>query len=383
MIFMNENLPLGIYVHYPFCVRKCPYCDFVSYSKAQCGIADEDYLFALLNEFKIKEPFVKGRTFRSIYFGGGTPSLFKPSCIGTLLETLSSYIDTGTEISMEANPGTVTKKLLKAYHDAGINRLSLGVQSFTDRALKALGRIHDSKSSFSACESAQSIFDNFNIDLMHGLPGQSINEALYDLQCALDFSCTHLSWYELTIEEDTAFGTNPPALPDEDLLIATENEGFSFLNSNDYQRYEISAFHHGKPCQHNTNYWSFGDYLGLGAAAHSKLKIGSVTYRQSNYEDVPQYLKDVYLLKESGDVRLQVVADSDLPFEFMLNRLRLLKETGIEEFSKTTGLDFNKVKPQLLKAQQLGLLYLNDTGYGLTEHGKWHLNEILKMFLDS
>ena len=383
MIFMNENLPLGIYVHYPFCMRKCPYCDFVSYSKAQCGIADEDYLFALLNEFKIKEPFVKGRTFRSIYFGGGTPSLFKPSCIGTLLETLSSYIDTGTEISMEANPGTVTKKLLKEYHDAGINRLSLGVQSFTDRALKALGRIHDSKSSFSACESAQSIFDNFNIDLMHGLPGQSINEALYDLQCALDFSCTHLSWYELTIEEDTAFGTNPPALPDEDLLIAIENEGFSFLKSKNYQRYEISAFHHGKPCQHNTNYWSFGDYLGLGAAAHSKLKIGSVTYRQSNNEDVPQYLKDVYSLKGSGDVRLQVVADSDLPFEFMLNRLRLLKETGIEEFSKTTGLDFNKVKPQLLKAQQLGLLYLNDTGYGLTEHGKWHLNEILKMFLDS
>ncbi len=376
---MIEKLPLGLYVHYPWCIRKCPYCDFNSHPKKSSGFTDEAYLESLIREFEDNLQYVDGREFLSVYFGGGTPSLFSPNLMKKLIDRISPYLNTDTEISMEANPGTVSYDLLKAYKDIGINRISLGVQSFNDKSLKALGRIHDSKAAIESCENVKKAeFNNFNIDIMHGLPMQDSNLALDDLKRAIDLGANHLSWYELTIEEDTYFGIHPPKLPAEDELAQIEQDGFSLLEQNNFNRYEVSGYTRDRRCLHNQNYWYFGDYLGIGAGAHSKIKLGSKTYRKANEQKPSDYIQAI----RDKKLCFKEVSAENLPFEFMLNRLRIFDRVNIDEFSVTTGLDFSVVKDRLIKAKELGLLNLDESSYGLTDLGRWMLNDILEMFLD-
>lgn len=376
---MIEKLPLGLYVHYPWCIRKCPYCDFNSHPKKSSGCTDEAYLESLIREFEDNLQYVDGREFLSVYFGGGTPSLFPPNLMKKLIDRISPYLNADTEISMEANPGTVSYDLLKSYKDIGINRISLGVQSFNDKSLKALGRIHDSKAAIESCENVKKAdFNNFNIDIMHGLPMQDSTLALDDLKRAIDLGANHLSWYELTIEEDTYFGIHPPKLPAEDELAQIEQDGFSLLEQNNFNRYEVSGYTRDRRCLHNQNYWYFGDYLGIGAGAHSKIKLGSKTYRKANEQKPLDYIQAI----RDKKLCFKEVSAENLPFEFMLNRLRIFDRVNIDEFSVTTGLDFSVVKDRLIKAKELGLLNLDESSYGLTDLGRWMLNDILEMFLD-
>lgn len=369
-------LPLSLYIHYPWCRRKCPYCDFNSYVKPDVQALDESYLEALLADYESLKPYVDKRNFISIYFGGGTPSLFAPKLMGKLLESLADKISATTEISMEANPGTVDYKMLCEYRALGVNRLSLGVQSFNDHSLKRLGRIHNAETAKEACKLAlKAGFDNFNIDIMHGLPDQSVKEAMDDLNIAVGLGCEHLSWYELTLEEDTLFGKHPPCLPDEEILADIEEAGFIFLDKQGFKRYEISGFFKNKPCRHNLNYWYFYDYAGIGAGAHSKFFINNNTYRRSNIEDPKAFIEG-----KNNDVYL--VPAEDVPFEFMLNRLRIFNRIDLDEFTQTTALDKEIILPKLRDAQKLGLLDFDKNSYFLTSFGKRMLNDILELFLD-
>lgn len=375
---MTNQLPLGLYVHYPWCKRKCPYCDFNSHPKNESLITDKSYLNVLLQDFQENLTYIDNRKFLSVYFGGGTPSLLAPNLMALLLKEISPYVTSDTEISMEANPGTVDKDRLKDYKDIGINRISLGVQSFNDKSLKLLGRIHDGKTALNACKAiVEAGFDNFNLDIMHGLPLQHNQEALEDLNKALDTGCNHLSWYELTIEEDTYFGAHPPKLPNEDELSLIEESGFELLAKANFERYEVSGYTKNKRCLHNQNYWYFGDYLGIGAGAHSKVRLGDITYRRANAENPHDYMSQV----DEGDNYFYQVKRDELPFEFMLNRLRIFDDVKLEEFFNTTNLDFNVVRDKLLKAKAQGLLQMDDTHYRLTELGRWMLNDILELFL--
>ncbi len=376
---MTDNLPVGLYIHYPWCVRKCPYCDFNSYPGKNISSAQKRaYVDALIEDFRSFEPYLGSKKLLSVYFGGGTPSLLGADLALDIIEAIRSNIDDKTEISMECNPGTVDFALLKDYHDIGVNRLSVGVQSFDDALLKRLGRIHNANQAITCCEDVlKAGFDNFNIDIMHGLPGQDEKLALSDLKTATSLGCNHLSWYELTLEEDTAFGRNPPKLPSEDVLADIERSGFEYLKEQGFKRYEVSGFTRDRRCLHNQNYWYFGDYIGIGAGAHSKLKRGMVTRRREN-----RALPDDYILqvKNAHDDFFEVKA-SDLPFEFMLNRLRIFDDVRLDEFEETTGLPFSVVEPKLREAQRLLLLDFTSTHYHLTEKGRWMLNEILEMFL--
>lgn len=376
---MTATLPIGLYVHYPWCVRKCPYCDFNSYPLKERSCTEDSYLDALLSDFSSFEKYMEGRSFVSVYFGGGTPSLFSPKNMEKVLKRISSYISDSTEISMEANPGTVDLELLKSYLSIGVNRISVGVQSFNDLSLKSLGRIHNSKDAVSCCENViKAGFKNFNIDLMHGLPRQTVQMALDDISQAVALGCNHMSWYELTIEEDTAFGSNPPVLPSEDTLSDIEEKGFELLLENGFRRYEVSGFTKDKRCIHNQNYWYFGDYIGIGAGAHSKLKIGDDTFRNANLEIPSEYISQI----KNNSLKLTRVNADALPFEFMLNRLRIFDDVKTGEFESATGLLFDVVRDKLEKASGLGLLEMNRDYYKLTEKGRWMLNDILEMFLD-
>ncbi|WP_406017781.1 radical SAM family heme chaperone HemW [Succinivibrio sp.] len=376
---MASELPVGLYVHYPWCVRKCPYCDFNSYPIRDRDCTENKYLEALLSDFSSFEEYLEGRSLLSVYFGGGTPSLFSPFEMEKVIKRISPYLTEKTEISMEANPGTVDLDLLKSYRDIGINRISIGVQSFNDVSLKLLGRIHSSEDAVVCCENViRAGFDNFNIDIMHGLPKQNASMALDDIRMAVDFGCNHLSWYELTIEEDTAFGNNPPVLPSEDTLSEIEERGFELLASLGFNRYEVSGYTKDRRCLHNQNYWYFGDYIGIGAGAHSKLKIGNDTFRNANPQIPSEYISKVL----NSQLKLSKVNPEDLPFEFMLNRLRIFDDVRYSEFENTTGLSFEKVRDKLENSQSLGLIIMDKESYRLTEKGRWMLNDILEMFLD-
>lgn len=376
---MSSELPVGLYVHYPWCVRKCPYCDFNSYPIKERNCTEDKYVQALLSDFSSFEEYLNGRSLLSVYFGGGTPSLFSPSEMEKIIKRISPYLTDKTEISMEANPGTVDLDLLKKYRGIGVNRISIGVQSFNDVSLKLLGRIHSSKDAVVCCENVISAgFDNFNIDIMHGLPKQTVSMALDDINRAVDLGCNHLSWYELTIEEDTAFGLNPPVLPSEDALSEIEERGFELLDSKGFNRYEVSGYTKDRRCLHNQNYWYFGDYIGIGAGAHSKLKIGDDTFRNANPEIPSEYISKVL----NTPLELSRVNPEDLPFEFMLNRLRIFDDIKYSEFETATGLSFETVREKLEESQSLGLLIMEKESYRLTEKGRWMLNDILEMFLD-
>lgn len=375
---MIDLLPVSLYIHYPWCIRKCPYCDFNSYPKNKSVCTDESYLNALILDFKQNINLISNRKFNAVYFGGGTPSLFSPKLMEKLMHEISPYCEENCEISMEANPGTVSLESLIDYRSLGVNRISLGVQSFDDRELKLLGRIHDSKAAIEACNNViKAGFDNFNIDIMHGLPEQTTQKALADIKIAASLGCNHLSWYELTLEEDTYFGSNPPKLPNEDNLADIEEQGFVLLKELGFNRYEVSGYTKDRRCQNNLNYWFFYDYFGIGAGAHSKIQIGDKTCRRGNPQKPSSYIEEVKNKKNN----FFEVKKSDLPFEFMLNRLRVFDETKYDEFETTTRLNFSTVKDKLEKAKGEGLLRFSDTGYALTDKGRWMLNDILELFL--
>lgn len=375
---MIDLLPVSLYIHYPWCIRKCPYCDFNSYPKNKSVCTDESYLNALIIDFKQNINLISNRKFNAVYFGGGTPSLFSPKLMEKLMHEISPYCEENCEISMEANPGTVSLESLKDYRSLGVNRISLGVQSFDDRELKLLGRIHDSKAAIEACNNViKAGFDNFNIDIMHGLPEQTTQKALADIKIAASLGCNHLSWYELTLEEDTYFGSHPPKLPNEDNLADIEDQGFVLLKELGFNRYEVSGYTKDRRCQNNLNYWFFYDYFGIGAGAHSKIQIGDKTCRRGNPQKPSSYIEEVKNKKNN----FFEVKKSDLPFEFMLNRLRVFDETKYDEFENTTRLNFSTVKDKLEKAKGEGLLRFSDTGYALTDKGRWMLNDILELFL--
>lgn len=373
---MQNNLSL--YIHYPYCVRKCPYCDFNSHaiSKAYQNF-DKLYLECLKKEFDSFLPYFDGRKIISVFFGGGTPSLASIELIQGILEYVKQYLAPNSEITIEANPGTVLERKLQDLYECGINRISIGVQSFSDLNLQNLGRIHNSEQAIRAILLAKKVgFKNINLDIMHGLMDQDVKGALYDLEMAVSFEPSHISWYELTIEEDTYFGSHQPILPNENQLYDIEQYGFEFLQAHKFDRYEISAFcRDQKRCIHNQNYWLFGDYIGLGAGAHSKISFLNRTYRKANFE-----LPNVYL-ENFAKTNLSVVKKADLPFEYMLNRLRLFGKISFEHYIKTTALDLDTIKPKLHQAEDLGLLSLDDESYELTPKGKIMLNDILELFL--
>jgi putative oxygen-independent coproporphyrinogen III oxidase len=369
-------LPAGLYVHYPFCVRKCPYCDFFSLPEGPCRSRDRAYLKALCDDFDNQLGYLNGRKLQSVYLGGGTPSLCDPEFTGMLIEHVRPHLSDGCEISMEANPGTTDRAKLEDFLEAGVNRLSLGVQSFDDRMLKALGRIHNGAQARRAVEDAlEAGFTNLNLDIMHGLPGQDPEMALSDLRTACSYPATHLSWYELTIEEGTRFGEHPPKLPDEDDLADIEEKGFPFLASSGFERYEVSAFaRNGIKCLHNCNYWLFGDYLGIGAGASGKVFVDGRTLRRACPEDPQAFVEG-----RRGDY--EEVPARELPFEFMLNRLRLYGDVGAPEFEKSTGLPFETIRAELEKAAELKCIELEGRTFRLTAFGRLMLNDVLELFL--
>lgn len=474
-LLLNSH-DISLYVHYPFCVHKCPYCDFASLSLGADEGRDRLYIDLLSKEFELKKDLLLGRKLVSLYIGGGTPSLCSPKELGRLLEAVGPYLAEGAEISLEANPGTIDLNRLKDLRAVGFNRISIGVQSFNDQALKRLGRIHDSNEAIAACKNAVLAgFENYNLDIMHGLPKQDAALALSDLKTALEMESTHLSWYELTLEEGTLFGDKPPKLPDEEVLFAIEQEGFELLDKAGFEHYEVSGYNlKGEfRCLHNQNYWLYGDYLGIGAAAHQKVTLlnpklsallssSSTTSSQSdlspaklfsdanllsnfayqlaahesdsseneqacyeisrsvNPEDYKQYMD--LCLKSSGELNIDcdlvsnvkssndaslvdaqetmaetldsevkgsgvlaytTVEGEEIPFEFMLNRLRLFDDKiTSKEYLLHTGMPLKKLEKQLSAMASRGLIELDpDLSFKLTSEGKIMLNDAIAEFL--
>jgi len=381
----REALPLSLYVHVPWCVRKCPYCDFNSH-QARGEIPEDDYIAALIADLEAALPLVWGRRVSSIFFGGGTPSLLSGAALEKLLVAIRMRIAVlpEAEISLEANPGTVEAEKFDAFRRAGVNRLSLGIQSFDTDHLRALGRIHDGDEARRAIETAATHFDNFNLDLMYGLPGQSIEQARRDLECALAFAPPHLSCYQLTLEPNTAYAAAPPDLPESDLCADMQDAIEARLAEAGYTHYETSAFARpGRQCRHNLNYWTFGDYLGIGAGAHSKLTVpgtdGWQVRRQMRWKQPKQYHERV---ASGGAVQEEFcVTDEDLPFEFMMNALRLNQGFDASLYALRAGLPLSGVENTLAEAEQDGLITRQDGRIAPTVRGRRFLNLLLQRFL--
>ncbi len=350
--------PLSLYIHVPWCVKKCPYCDFNSHAQSSKGIPEKEYVDALLEDFRQELPKVQGRKLSTIFVGGGTPSLLSPEAYQALFSALAEHVTFADdiEITLEANPGTYEHGRFKGYFEAGVNRLSLGVQSFQNEKLKALGRIHSAEEAIAAIKALKSDgIDNFNIDLMHGLPGQSNDDALYDLQTAISLQPAHISWYQLTIEPNTVFYSKTPVLPEDETLWAIQEAGQKLLGGNGYQQYEISAYSQsGRRAKHNLNYWQFGDYIGIGAGAHGKwtcLKSGRICRNWKTR--MPQ---DYLSADKSFQAGQRTLNKDELPLEFMMNALRLHDGVPAELYGQRTGLPFSTVQQSLLKANEKGLM---------------------------
>ncbi len=379
----NAPIPLALYIHFPWCVRKCPYCDFNSHQSPD-ALPEDAYVQALIQDLTLHLPQIWGRPIHSIFMGGGTPSLFSPRALEQLFSQLFSLLNLSPqiEITLEANPGRSDFEKFKGYRELGINRLSIGIQSFEDTHLATLGRIHDSNAARAAIHAAQEAgFDNFNLDLMFGLPGQSVAQGLQDLQTALSFNPTHLSWYELTLEPNTPFYHKPPVLPTEPIMENLFEEGQSYLHSQGFRPYEVSAYTANKPSRHNLNYWQFGDYLGIGAGAHSK--ITDVNTRQITRIVKHKHPK-AYLQAQATEQFIQEstqVPDKDLPFEFMLNLLRLEKGFDKQLFLERTGLPWTVLTVPLAQATDRGLILETADTLSLTELGRRFRNDVIDLFL--
>lgn len=379
---LRELPPLALYVHFPWCIRKCPYCDFNSHEPKN-GFDEMAYVDALLRDLEFSLPEVWGRPLTSIFMGGGTPSLFSPQAMDAFLAGVRARmkLHPDAEITMEANPGTFEIERFRGYREAGINRLSIGIQSFDPKHLQALGRIHDGDEAKRAVEIALSHFDNVNLDLMYALPGQTLDQALSDLNTALSYGITHLSAYHLTIEPNTMFAAQTPKnLPDDEVSADMQEAIESRLASAGFDHYETSAFAKpGRHSRHNLNYWQFGDYVGIGAGAHGKISSHAGIVRQMRHKQPAAYLKavaDGAPLQSS-----QKVACADLPFEFMMNLLRLTGGFESRLFQERTGLPLASIRRQLDEAQAQGLL--DDDGAILrpTLKGQRFLNDLLTLFL--
>ncbi|MEI7106152.1 radical SAM family heme chaperone HemW [Pectobacterium versatile] len=371
--------PLSLYIHIPWCVQKCPYCDFNSHA-LKGDVPHQEYVDHLLADLDADLPLASGRELHSIFIGGGTPSLLSAEAMQALLDGVRARIPLtpDAEITMEANPGTVEADRFSGYQRAGVNRISIGVQSFDPQKLTRLGRIHGPDEAKRAAHLATGLgLRSFNLDLMHGLPDQSLDEALDDLRQAIALNPPHLSWYQLTIEPNTLFSSRPPTLPDDDALWDIYEQGHALLSAAGYQQYETSAYAKpGYQCQHNLNYWRFGDYLGIGCGAHGKLTFSDGRILRTVKVRHPRgYMQGTYLDKQHD------VANDDRPFEFFMNRFRLLEAAPREDFTAYTGLEEHSIRPQLDQALAQGYLTETATHWQITEHGKLFLNSLLELFL--
>lgn len=373
-------LPLALYVHVPWCVRKCPYCDFNSHEATT--IPEAEYVQALLRDLQQDAARAQGRVIQSIFIGGGTPSLFSADSYAQLLQAIDRIVPIASdaEITLEANPGTFELQKFRGFRAAGINRLSVGVQSFNPQQLAALGRIHNRDEAIRAIGAAREVgFERLNIDLMHGLPQQSVSDALADLQQAVELQPSHLSWYQLTIEPNTVFYSKPPRLPDDELLWDIDQAGKQFIAASGFNQYEISAYARpGFECAHNLNYWLFGDYLAIGAGAHGKitdLQTGTIT--RYNKTRLP---KDYLAADKPFTAQQTIVATDDLPFEFFMNAFRLNQPIPKALFEQRTGLALDVLRDPITAALNKGLITESPTHWQTTPQGQLFLNELLQLF---
>jgi oxygen-independent coproporphyrinogen-3 oxidase len=379
------HIPLALYIHIPWCIRKCPYCDFNSHNAPQ-GLPEKEYVQALLADLASELPHIWGRRLESIFIGGGTPSLFSAESIDELLCGIRTLLPfrPNIEVTMEANPGTFEQDKFREFREAGVNRLSMGIQSFNPQHLQALGRVHDREEALRAAEIARAAgFDNFNLDLMFGLPQQTLEQAMQDVQQAIGLQPTHLSWYQLTLEPNTLFYQQPPVLPDEDLLADMQVAGQQLLAASCYTQYEVSAYARpGRQCRHNRNYWEFGDYVAIGAGAHGKIThpAQASIIRYHKYRQPAEYMQQV----AQGSARSgeQVLTPRDLGFEFMLNALRLREGFAVSLFEARTGLAFQHIQAGLDQAVQRGLLTFDEENVRTTETGWQFLNGVMQLFLE-
>ena len=373
--------PLSLYVHFPWCVRKCPYCDFNSH-EAGSESAEQAYLSALRADLEQSLPLIWGRKIVSIFIGGGTPSLMSAAGLDQLMSDIRSLLplEPNAEITMEANPGTFEAEKFRSFATGGINRLSIGIQSFNDKHLKALGRIHDADEARRAIAIAQNCFENINLDLMYGLPEQTLAESENDLSTALSFETNHLSLYHLTMEANTVFAKYPPELPDDDATAAMQQMLIEKIAAAGYQNYEISAYARANQrARHNLNYWEFGDYLGIGAGAHSKISFPHRIIRQARYKQPDSYMQQTasgHAVYEEAEI-----SRDELGFEFMINALRLTDGFEVRQFSERTGLTLQSVESALNKAEAKGLLYRDHLKIAPTELGRRFLNDLQQIFL--
>ena len=374
--------PLSLYVHLPWCLKKCPYCDFNSHEMRVAELPEQRYIDALMADLEAALPLVWGRAVHSIFIGGGTPSLFSPQAIDRLLGSIRARLPLapGCEITLEANPGTFEKDRFRAFRSAGVTRLSVGVQSFNDGFLRTLGRVHDRSQALAAVEEAAQAFDTFNLDIMYALPGQTLGDLAQDMATALALAPPHISIYHLTIEPNTYFAKYPPVTPEDDtayemLDLITDMTGAAGL-----QRYEVSAYARtGHRCAHNLNYWQFGDYLGLGAGAHSKLSFAHRVVRQTRFREPRLYMDKAlagHCLAQDEDVRR-----ADLPFEFMLNALRLKEGFNLQQFCERTGLTMTAIQKGLDEAEHKGLIERDLVRVKPSVRGFDFLNDLQSLFL--
>ncbi len=376
--------PLALYIHIPWCLQKCPYCDFNSHAKA-ASLGESDYIKALLHDLDSQLPMVADRELISIFIGGGTPSLFSGDSIAWLLDGIRSRLTCvpDIEVTIEANPGAVDQEHFKVYGQAGVNRISIGVQSFVPEQLRALGRIHGPDEAIAAVSAAREAgIDNLNLDIMHGLPGQTQELAHQDMATAISLEPEHISYYQLTIEPNTQFHTSPPVLPGDDQLWEIETMGHELLEVVGYRKYEVSAFaKDGYECRHNRNYWEFGDYLGIGAGAHGKISdFSRKQVRRTRRPKSPEaYLKIAGFSDSSSNNKY--LTDHDLALEFMLNALRLEQGFSPRLFEQRTGLSLISIQKELNQAEARGLLVVSDDLISPTMIGKRFLNELLDIFM--
>lgn len=376
--------PLSLYVHLPWCIKKCPYCDFNSHEwrdNAQ-GMPEQRYIDALLADLEASLPLIWGRPVHSIFIGGGTPSLFEPASIDRLISGIRARLplEAEAEITMEANPGTFEKDRFKAFRAAGVTRLSIGVQSFNDAHLKALGRVHNSDQAMAAVAEAQSAFETFNLDVMYALPRQSLSDLTQDIQTALSFKPPHISIYHLTIEPNTMFAKHPPVLPEDDDAYAMMDLITEMTGAAGLQRYEVSAYAKpGHRCWHNLNYWQFGDYLGIGAGAHSKLSFAHRVMRYVRYREPQLYLAQA--LQGAPVTQFEEVAREDLPFEYMLNALRLKEGFSLADYMARTGLAMTSIQQGLANAEAKQLIARDLNRVWPTERGFDFLSDLQALFL--
>lgn len=377
------SIPLSLYIHMPWCVRKCPYCDFNSHAVPDGKLSldlEQEYLQALVEDFKTQIDFAQGRHIHSVFIGGGTPSLISAKGYQWLFSQLKSFIpfEDGCEITLEANPGTVEHDPFAGYLDAGINRLSIGVQSFNTEHLKKLGRIHSNDDAVNAIHLAKEAgFTRVNVDLMHGLPEQTLEQALYDLKLAVENGATHVSWYQLTIEPNTVFFRTQPVLPVDDVLEEIQAQGEAYLTVHGFVNYEVSAWRKEKPSAHNLNYWQFGDYLAIGAGAHGKVTQPDGVYRFQKTRLPKDYLAKV----PAENLQFKRIEADDMPFEFMMNALRLNQGVDAKLYAERTGLSLAGLDELLSSLRARKLMVDDQTRISCTEQGHVFLNSVLEEFL--